>query len=153
MSNWDALAGFNELSITEEDSEKTCFRSHQGLHQFKRLPFRLHNGPSVFQRVMQGILAPFLWIFSLVYIDDIVVYSQSYEEHLTHLDQVLQAVKEARITLSLKKCHFAYTSILLLGQKVSRLGLSTHAEKVKAITELATPINVRTRHIFMGLAT
>src|SRR5258708_39668742 len=101
---------------------------------------------------MQGILAPFLWIFSLVYINDIMVYSQSYEEHLMHLDQVLQAVKEAWITLSPKKCHFAYTLILLLGQKVSCLGLSTHAEKVKAITELATPINVHTLQSFLGMA-
>src|SRR5260370_9888180 len=69
-----------------------------------------------------------------------------------HVDQVLQAVKEAWITLSPKKCHFAYTSILLLGQKVSHLGLSTHAEKVKAITELATPINVRTLQSFLGMA-
>src|SRR5260370_27727312 len=101
---------------------------------------------------MQGILAPFLWIFSLVYIDDIVVYSQSYEEHLMHLDQVLQAVKEAWITLSPKKCHFTYTLIFLLGQKVSHLGLLTHAEKVKAITKLATPINVHTLQSFLGLA-
>src|SRR5260370_15782416 len=101
---------------------------------------------------MQGILAPFLWIFSLVYIDDIMVYSQSYEEHLMHLDQVLQAVKEAWITLSPKKCHFAYTSILLLGQKVSCLGFLTHAEKVKAITELATPVNVCTLQSFLGMA-
>src|SRR5260370_22680925 len=94
---------------------------------------------------MQGILAPFLWIFSLVYIDDIIVYSKSYDEHLVHLDQVLQAVKEAQITLSPKKCHFAYTSILLLGQKVFCLGLSTNAKKVRAITELAAPPNVHTR--------
>src|SRR5260370_37129773 len=100
---------------------------------------------------MQGILAPFLWIFSLVYIDNIMVYSQSYEEHLMHLDQVLQAVKEAQIILSPKKCHFAYTLILLLGQKVSHLWLSTHAEKVKAITELATPINVHTLQSFLGM--
>src|SRR5260370_8859709 len=101
---------------------------------------------------MQGILAPFLWIFSLVYIDNIVVYSQSYEEHLMNLDQVLQAVKEAWIMLSPKKCHFAYTSILLLGQKVSHLGLLTHAEKVKAIMELATPVNVHTLQSFLGMA-
>src|SRR6266478_9184082 len=61
-------------------------------------------------------------------------------------------MKEARITLSLKKCHFTYTSILLLGQKVSHLGLSTHAKKVKAITELATPINVHTLQSFLGMA-
>src|SRR5260370_27427951 len=101
---------------------------------------------------MQGILAPFLWIFSLVYINDIVVYSQSYEEHLMHLDQVLQAVKEAWIMLSPKKCHFTYTSILLLGQKVSHLGLSTHAEKVKAITKLAALSNMCTLQSFLGMA-
>src|SRR5260370_42185096 len=95
---------------------------------------------------MQGILAPFLWIFSLVYIDNIVVYSQSYEEHLMHLDQVLQAVKEAWIMLSPKKGHSAYTSI------PSCLGLSTHVEKVKAIMELATPTNVHTLQSFLWMA-
>jgi len=74
LTTLDTLAGFNQLPITE-DQEKMGFRSHQGLHQFKQLPFGLCNGPSVFQRVMQGILAPFLWIFSLVYINNIVVYS------------------------------------------------------------------------------
>src|SRR5260370_39421486 len=97
---------------------------------------------------MQGILAPFLWIFSLVYSDNIVVYSKAYNEHLVHLDQVLQAVKEAQITLS---PNFAYTSILLLGQKVSHLGLSTHAEKVKAITELAVPSYMCTLQSFLGM--
>src|SRR5260370_79948 len=101
---------------------------------------------------MQGILAPFLWIFSLVYINDIVVHSKSYDEHLVHLDQVLWAVKEARITLSPKKCHFAYTSILLLGQKVSHLGLSTHTKKVRTITELVAPSNVCTLQSFPGMA-
>src|SRR5260370_34780053 len=101
---------------------------------------------------MQGILAPFLWIFSLVYINNIVVYSKSYNKHLAHLDQVLWAVKEVQITLSPKKCHFAYTSILLLGQKVSHLGLSTHGKKVKAITELAVPSNVHTLLSFLGMA-
>ena len=126
--------------------------SSRPLSHLQCLPFGLQNGPSVFQRVMQGILAPFIWIFSLVYIDDIMVYSQSYEELLMHLDQVLQAVKEAWITLSPKKCHFDYTSILLLGQKVSHLGLSTHAKKVKAIMELATPVNVHTLQSFLGMA-
>ena len=101
---------------------------------------------------MQGILAPFLWIFSLVYINNIIVYSKSYDKHLAHLDRVLQAVKEVQITLSPKKCHFTYTSILLLGQKVSHLGLSTHAEKVRAITELAIPTNVCTLQSFLGMA-
>jgi hypothetical protein len=70
------------MEIAEEDIEKTAFRTHRRLSQFKRMPFGLRNGPPIFQRVMQGILAPYLWLFCLVYIDDIVVYSQGYEEHI-----------------------------------------------------------------------
>jgi RNase H-like domain found in reverse transcriptase/Reverse transcriptase (RNA-dependent DNA polymerase) len=110
--------------------------------------FGLRNGPSIFQRVMQSILMPFLWTFLLVYIDDIVVYSKSYKEHL---DQVLQACIEAHLTLVPKKCHFMYTSILLLGQKVSRLGLSTHKEKIKAVTTLVCPQNKATLQTFLGM--
>ena len=100
---------------------------------------------------MQSILAPYLWIFCLVYIDDIVIYSKSYEEHLSHLDQVLAAIEKAGITLSPKKCHLFYGSILLLGHKVSRLGLSTHAEKVKAIVELERPKKLSQLQAFLGM--
>ncbi|SJL03600.1 uncharacterized protein ARMOST_06957 [Armillaria ostoyae] len=133
LSSLDALAGFTQLDMHEDDIEKTVFRSHRGLFQFKRMPFGLRNGPSIFQQVMQGVLAPYLWIFSLVYIDDIVVYSRTFEEHIKHLDQVLSAIEESGITLSPTKCHLFYSSILLLGHKVLRLGLSTHEEKVQAI--------------------
>ena len=100
---------------------------------------------------MQSILAPYLWIFCLVYIDDIVIYSKSYEEHLSHLDQVLAAIEKARITLSLKKCHLFYSSILLLGHKVSHLGLSTHTEKVKAIMELERLKKLSQLQAFLGM--
>ena len=151
LSSLDALSGFTQLELAEEDIEKTAFRTHRGLFQFKRLPFGLRNGPSIFQRVMQSILAPYLWIFCLVYIDDIVIYSKSYDEHLSHLDQVLAAIEKAGITLSPKKCHLFYGSILLLGHKVSRLGLSTHAEKVKAIMELERPRKLSQLQAFLGM--
>ena len=151
LSSLDALSGFTQLELAEEDIEKTAFRTHRGLFQFKRLPFGLRNGPSIFQRVMQSILAPYLWIFCLVYIDDIVIYSKSYEEHLLHLDQVLAAIEKAGITLSPKKCHLFYGSILLLGHKVSRLGLSTHQEKVKAIMELERPKKLSQLQAFLGM--
>ena len=75
LSSLDTLSGFTQLELAEEDIEKTAFRTHRGLFQFKCLPFGLRNGPSIFQRVMQGILAPYLWIFCLVYIDDIITSS------------------------------------------------------------------------------
>ena len=137
--------------MDEEDIEKTAFRTHRGLFQFKQMPFGLRNGPSIFQRVMQGILAPYLWIFCLVYIDDIVIYSKTYEEHIDHLDLVLGAIEKSGITLSPVKCHLFYSSILLLGHKVSRLGLSTHAEKVCAILDLSRPTKLSQLQTFLGM--
>lgn len=100
---------------------------------------------------MNGILAPYLWLFALVYIDDIVVYSTSYEEHIDHLDAVLGAIEGAGITLSPAKCHLFYSSILLLGHKVSRLGLSTHEAKVQAIMDLERPRKVSQLQAFLGM--
>lgn len=137
--------------MSPEDIEKTAFRTHRGLFQFLRMPFGLRNGPSIFQRVMQSVLAPYLWLFCLVYIDDIVIYSKTYEEHIDHLDKVLEAIEMAGITLSPSKCHLFYSSILLLGHKVSRLGLSTHLEKVKAILELERPKKISQLQTFLGM--
>ena len=151
LSSFDALAGFTQLEVQEEEREKTTFRCHLGLWQFRRMPFGLRNGPSIFQRLMQGILAPYLWLFALVYIDDIVVFSKSWEEHLGHLDVVLGAIAKAGVTLAPSKCFIGYSSILLLGQKVSRLGLSTHQEKVQAIMDLERPTSVSDLQKFLGM--
>lgn len=151
LTTLDALAGFTQLTMTDSAAEKLAFRTHRGLWQFRRMPFGYRNGPSLFQRIMQNVLAPFLWIFALVYIDDIVVFSLTFDDHLRHLDQVFSAIEKANITLSPGKCHFAYQSLLLLGQKVSRLGLSTHKEKVDAIMALEVPRNVSELHTFLGM--
>ncbi len=151
LSSLDALSGFTQIEMDREDVEKTALRTHKGLFQFKRMPFGLRNGPSIFQRVMQAILAPYLWLFALVYIDDIIIYFKSYEEHLHHLDQVLEAIEKAGLTLSPKKCHLFYESVLLLGHKVSRLGLSTHHEKVKAILEVKAPSKLSELQTFLGM--
>jgi len=139
LSTFDTLSGFQQVEIKEEHRSISAFRCHRGLLQFKRLPFRLRNGPQVFQRIMNKILSTMLWLFVLVYIDDIVVYSKTFEDHLIHLDKVLKAIIKANITLSPPKCHIGYQSLILLGQKVSRLGISTHKEKVDAIQALIPP--------------
>lgn len=100
---------------------------------------------------MQNVLALFLWIFALVYIDNIVIFSLNFDDHLSHIDHVLQAITASGITLSLPKCHFAYQSLLLLGQKVSRLSMSTHQEKVEAILMLETPRNINELQTFLGM--
>ena len=101
---------------------------------------------------MQGILSPFLWIFTLVYIDNIVVYSKSFEDHLKHVNLVLKAIAQSGLTLSPPKCHLGYCSIVVLGHIISRLGLSTHHEKLKAIWELEAPTDRKKLETFLGLA-
>lgn len=115
------------------------------------MPFEYQNGPSVFQHIMQNVLALYLWIFTLAYIDDIVIYSRTFEEHLTHLDQVLGDIAKAGLTLSPNKCHLGYQSLLLLGQKVFCLGISTHKEKVDAILALEELRNVKKLQTFLGM--
>src|SRR5260221_2620639 len=151
LSTFDALSGFQQVEIKEEQRSISAFRCHRGLLQFKRLPFGLRNGPSVFQRIMNKVLAPMLWLFVLVYIDDIVVYSKTFEDHLHQLDRVLKAITKANITLSPPKCHIGYQSLILLGQKVSRLGISTHKEKVDAIQALVPPTKVSELQSFLGM--
>ncbi|KZS89708.1 DNA/RNA polymerase, partial [Sistotremastrum niveocremeum HHB9708] len=84
-----------------------------------------------------------------VYIDDIVVYSRTFSEHIQHLDKVLSAIEESKITLSPKKSHVGFQSLLLLGQKVSRLGLSTYKQKIDAIRDLKEPTNVKELQTFL----
>jgi len=88
---------------------------------------------------------------TVVYIDDIVVYLKTFEDHLIHLDKVLKAIIKANITLSPPKCHIGYQSLILLGQKVSRLGISTHKEKVDAIQALIPPNKVSELQSFLGM--
>jgi hypothetical protein len=149
LTTLDALAGFTQLTMHPDSAEKLAFRTHRGLWQFKRMPFGYRNGPSVFQRVMNTVLAPFLWLFALVYIDDIVVYSRTFDDHVKHLDAVFGALVEANITLSPPKCHLGYQSLMLLGQRVSRLGLSTHKEKVDVIRQLEEPWNISELQTFL----
>ena len=115
------------------------------------MPFGYKNGPSIFQHIMQNVLAPFLWIFALVYIDDIVIFSLTLEDHISHLDQVFKAIEGSGVTLSVTKCHFGYQSLLLLGQKVSRIGLSTHKEKVDTILLLEEPKDHHDLQVFLGM--
>jgi len=151
LSTFDALSGFQQVEVKEEHKPLTAFRCHRGLLQFKRLPFGLRNGPQVFQRIMNKILSTMLWLFVLVYIDDIVVYSKTFEDHLVHLDRVLKAIIKANLTLSPPKCHIGYQSLILLGQRVSRLGMSTHKEKVDAILALVPPKKVSELQSFLGM--
>jgi hypothetical protein len=92
LSTFNVLSGFQQIKIIPEHKHITALCTHKQHLQFTRLPFRLQNGPAVFQCIMNKVLAKFLWIFALVYIDDIVIYSTQFEDHLQHLNKVLNTI-------------------------------------------------------------
>ena len=103
LSVFDALSGFTQMEFDEESRPITAIHTHRSLHHFKRMPFGWRNGPPEFQRAMQEILSPYLWVFTLVYIDDVMVYSHTFEDHLKHAwgkdqSQVFELVKLALIS-------------------------------------------------------
>lgn len=100
---------------------------------------------------MQLVLSPYLWLFCLIYIDDIVIYLASYEDHIKYLDQVLEAIEKTGITFSPSKCHLFYPSIILLGHKVSYLELSMHEKKVREIMDLERSTKIAQLQTFLGI--
>jgi hypothetical protein len=152
LSVFDALSGFTQMEFDKESHPITTIRTHRGLHHFKRMLFGWHNGPLEFQHAMQEILSPYLWIFTIVYIDDIVVYLRTFKDHLKHVNLVLKAIAISSLTLSPPKCHLGYRSIVVLGNKVSHLGLLMHHEKLKAMWELEPLKDHKALMMFLGLA-
>jgi hypothetical protein len=135
----DANRGYHQFGLKRGSRYLTAFVTEDGFWQFKRMPFGLKNAPSHFQRAVDTILGTYRFEFALAFIDDIVIFSRSLAEHLMHVGLVLEALEKVGMTVSEKKCHFAYQSVELLGRRVSRLGLSTQEEKVKAIMDLPYP--------------
>ncbi|GBC50770.1 uncharacterized protein LOC104715162 [Rhizophagus irregularis DAOM 181602=DAOM 197198] len=103
----DLTSGYWQIEVKKEDKEKTVFICNQGLYEFNVIPFGLKNAPAIFQRIINKIFKEYLDKFINVYIDDIIIYSKNWDEHLQHIKIVLEELKKANMMLKLKKCEWA----------------------------------------------
>ncbi|GET67156.1 hypothetical protein PTSG_12973 [Rhizophagus irregularis DAOM 181602=DAOM 197198] len=153
FTSLDLASGFNQIEMAEEDIEKTAFICSAGLYEYNVMPFGLTNAPASFQRLMDKVLKEYLNEFVIVYIDDIMIYSENFEDHLKHIKLVLEKLKEASLILKLKKCIFGKTEIEFLGHVVGKNGLKPSPGKVEKIQKLTAPINIKGVRSILGLCT
>jgi hypothetical protein len=146
----DLCDEFHQISMQSEDCFKTAFQTHSGHYEFKVMSFGLIGAPYSFQKAMDSTLSPLLRKCALVFFNGILVYSKSFEDHLVHLEQVLQLLKQDQWRVKRSKCAFAAMSISYLGYVISSEGVATCPDKVSAVMNWHVPSNVRELRSFLG---
>ncbi|GJW38798.1 putative reverse transcriptase domain-containing protein [Tanacetum coccineum] len=142
FSKIDLRSGYHQLRVREQDISKTAFRTRYGHYEFLVMPFGLTNAPAVFMDLMNRIFHEYLDKFVIVFIDDILVYSKSEEEHERHLRIVLEILRQKKLYAKFSKCEFWLQQVTFLGHIVSTDGIIMDLSKVEAITKWLRPTTV-----------
>ena len=151
-SRLDLASGYYQMRMHPEDIHKTAFTCRYGLFEWTVMPMGLTNAPSAFMRHMHRVFGRCLDRFLVVYLDDLLLFSRSVEEHVTHLREVLSRLREHSLYAKPSKCEFGKSEIAFLGHRVSQAGISMDPTKVQAVVDWPQPQDVSQLRSFMGLA-
>ena len=151
-SKIDLRLGYHQLRVQESNAPKTAFRTRYGHYEFLVMPFGLTNAPTAFMDLMNRVFSPYLDKFVIVFIDYILVYSGSPEEHAEHLQTVLQILRERQLYAKFSKCQFWLDKVAFLGHVISAEGMSVDPKKIEAVVNWKPPKNVSEVRSFLCLA-
>ena len=152
FSTLDLKSGYWQIPMHEKDKEKTAFTCHKGLFEFNVMPFGLANAPATFQHLMRVVLNGIEWDGVLAYLDDIIVYARTFDEHLRNLDLVLSRLELHGLTLRPSKCTLFKSEVKFLDHIVSKSGVSCDPEKVSCVSNWPIPKSLKEVRQFLGLA-
>ncbi|GBG82833.1 hypothetical protein CBR_g36363 [Chara braunii] len=151
FSKIDLKSGYHQIAIRPEDQHKTAFHTRYGLYEFVVMPFGLCNAPSTFQHAMNRIFYDNLDKFVIMYLDDILIFSKTVEEHVAHLDKVLSLLRQHKFKINGEKCEFGRTRVLYLGHEIFAEGLKPDDVKVASIRDWQRPQSVTEMRSFLGM--
>ncbi|CAI7914655.1 unnamed protein product, partial [Closterium sp. NIES-53] len=152
FSKIDLRSGYHHIRVVPEDQHKTAFRTKQGLYEFRVLPFGLTNAPAMFQTLMNTVISEFLGSFVVVYLDDILVFSETKEEHVQHLQKVFEVLRRELLYAKQSKCEFFLPEVEFLGHVISASGIRTDPKKITAVQDWIAPTSVKELQSFLGFA-
>jgi transposase InsO family protein len=152
FTKFDLKNGYFQVPISEDDKKKTAFATQDGLFEFNRLPQGLVNSPPTFQRIMNETLGNLRWKTCIVYLDDILVYSKSFDQHLKDVDTVCAALAKVNFQLNIEKCEFFQPEITFLGYKIHSRGMSPSDAHIDAISKFPVPKSAKHAYAFVQTA-
>ena len=151
FTSLDLASGYWQVELDEHAREKSAFTTYHGLYEFVRMPFGLCNAPATFQRVMQAVLAGLTWQSCFVYLDDILIASKTFGEHIRSISEVFARLRAAGLRLKPKKCLFLREEVPYLGHLISALGIRPDPSKTEKVKTFPTPCDVTAVRQFIGL--
>ncbi|MBW0495967.1 hypothetical protein O181_035682 [Austropuccinia psidii MF-1] len=153
ITKMDCMKGFNQNGVKPNSMKLLRILCHMGIYEYTRMPFGIKNAPAHFQGIMDTIFPEeILEGWMVVYIDDIIIYSDTWEDHVQYIDRALSKFTPINLKISLKKCSFGQQELLALGHKVSGLSLAIDQNKVSAVLQNSVPKNIKEMQPFVGFA-